>query len=185
MSRTCLTSLQQCNRARWQMLFHPTVLTLEYCDPLNFGQICISYASWALTGCNVTHSSISSWLVQRVPSPYLLHPLFLFSPICCELFSLFFKIRTDAPQNILSIVARVVCFTLAQISLNIRLNTTYSRIPSRNSPRFSRSATGGRCRHSIIYQLVSDWSVQTSIYTAKLCNPEATQIILINLKQKS
>jgi hypothetical protein len=63
MSRMRLTSLQKCNRAQWQMLFHPTALTLEFCNALTFGQMCISCSYCAFTGCNVTHNSISSWLV--------------------------------------------------------------------------------------------------------------------------
>ncbi len=53
-----LTSLQKCNRARWQMLFHPTELTLEFCNPLTFGQMSISCTSWALTGWNMTRKNL-------------------------------------------------------------------------------------------------------------------------------
>jgi hypothetical protein len=124
MSRMRLTSLQKSNRARWQMLFHPTVLKFGFCDPLAFGQMCISCASWAFTGCNVTHSSISSRLVQRDP-PHPLHLSFFSLYLYCELlgsaryfyglntysaillryravaklFDLFLKLCTNAPQR--------------------------------------------------------------------------------------
>ncbi len=77
MNRMCLTSLQKCNRARWQMLFHPTEFKLEFCNPLTFGQMWISCASWASTGWNMTQRNLlfihDSW---AIPSPFtaILHP---------------------------------------------------------------------------------------------------------------
>ncbi len=63
------------------MLFHPTALTLEFCNPLTFGQMCISCASWDFAGWNMAlwnllfsddssrtlspHSTPSSCLVER------------------------------------------------------------------------------------------------------------------------
>ncbi len=101
LSHMCLTSLPKCNRARWQMLFHPTVLRLEFCNPLTFGQMCISCAFYALPGWNLTEKNLllidnwsippnplshtSSWLVSGIdeshppPSPY---KLLRFSEIC-------------------------------------------------------------------------------------------------------
>ncbi len=58
MSHMCLTSLQKCNRAQWQMLFHPTTLTLEFWNPLTFEQMCISRANCDLTGWTVTQKTL-------------------------------------------------------------------------------------------------------------------------------
>ncbi len=72
MNHMCLTSIQNCNRARWQMLFHPTEFQLEFCNPLTFGQMWISWASWASTGWNMTQKNLllihDSW---RTPSPLI------------------------------------------------------------------------------------------------------------------
>jgi hypothetical protein len=94
-----LTSLQKCDRALWQMLFHPTALTFEFCDPLAFEQMCISCFHCALTGCNVTHNSISSWLVQRDPPLSCpLHTISLSIPTSAVKNLELLKIRTNAPQ---------------------------------------------------------------------------------------
>jgi hypothetical protein len=53
-SHMCLTSLQKCNRAWWQMLLHPTASKSEFCNPLTFGQINLSCAFCALPGWNMT-----------------------------------------------------------------------------------------------------------------------------------
>ncbi len=50
MSRMRLISLQKCNRAQKQRLFHPAAVTSECCNPLSFGQMCVSCAYCALTG---------------------------------------------------------------------------------------------------------------------------------------
>ncbi len=100
----CLTSLQKCNRARWQMLFHPTVLRLEFCNPLTFGQMCISCAFYALPGWNLTKKNLllinnwsvppnplshtSSWLVSGIyeshPPPFPLWITKILWNLCCS-----------------------------------------------------------------------------------------------------
>ncbi len=57
MSRMHLTSLQKCNRAWWQMLFHPTALTSEFSNPLTFGQIHLPCALCAFPGWNMTQKN--------------------------------------------------------------------------------------------------------------------------------
>jgi hypothetical protein len=71
MSYMCLTSLQKWNWARWQMLFHPTALTLEFCNPLTFGQIHLSCAFCAFPGWNMTqkiHFLLHHWSIPPSPS---------------------------------------------------------------------------------------------------------------------
>jgi hypothetical protein len=70
LSHMCLTSLQKCNQARWQMLFHPIVLRLEFCNPLTFGQMCISCAFYALPGWNLTKKNLllfDDWSIPPTP----------------------------------------------------------------------------------------------------------------------
>jgi hypothetical protein len=84
MSRMRLTSLQKCNRARWRMLFRPTVLTFEFCDPLTFGQMCFPVPLELLLDVMrlivVFHHD---WSRETPPHPNA--PLFLFPPKYCEL----------------------------------------------------------------------------------------------------
>ncbi len=71
MSRMHLTSLQKCNRAWWQMLFHPTALTLEFWNPLTSGQIHLSCVFCALPGWNMTqkiHLLLHYWSIPLSPS---------------------------------------------------------------------------------------------------------------------
>jgi hypothetical protein len=76
MNHMCLTSLQKCNRAWWQMLFHPTALTLEFWNPLTFGQIHLSCVCCALPGWNMTqkiHLLLHYWSIPLSPSmPYFI-----------------------------------------------------------------------------------------------------------------
>jgi hypothetical protein len=102
MSQMCLTSLQKCNRARWQMLFHPTTLTLDFCNPLTSGQMCMSCASWTFTKWNITQKNLlfiddssrtplhltailhSGWLRETPtpsPTPMLPGPEIVFRPV--------------------------------------------------------------------------------------------------------
>jgi hypothetical protein len=137
MSHICLTNLQKCNRARWQMLFHPTVLTLEFYNPLTFGQMCIFCASWAFTGWNVTQKTLlfdhdssvtpspsqhdSSWLVQRTLPPPLpiaarIHVL---SFTCCDIIRLIF-LRIPAPH-----ITTDSVFSPSSMSCWISTHTSY------------------------------------------------------------
>ncbi len=71
MSHMHLTSLQKCNRAWWQMLFHPTALRSEFCLPLTFGQIHLSCAFCAFPGWNMTqkiHFLLHHWSIPPSPS---------------------------------------------------------------------------------------------------------------------
>jgi hypothetical protein len=66
-----LTNLQKRYRARWQMLFHPTELRSEFCNPLTFGQIHLSCAFCALLGWNMTQKirlSLHHWSIPPSPS---------------------------------------------------------------------------------------------------------------------
>jgi hypothetical protein len=71
MSHMHLTNLQKRNRARWQMLFHPTELRSEFCNPLTFGQIHLSCAFCALLGWNMTQKIrllLHHWSIPPPPS---------------------------------------------------------------------------------------------------------------------
>ncbi len=66
-----LTRLQKRNRAWWQMLFHPTALRSEFCNPLTFGQIHPSCAFCALPGWNMTQKIcllLHHWSILSSPS---------------------------------------------------------------------------------------------------------------------
>jgi hypothetical protein len=114
MSHMCLTNLQKCDRARWQMLFHPTALTLEFYNPPTFRQTCISCASWAFTGWNViqktllfihdssvTPSPSQQYFILIGPENPLPPPiaayLHVLSFLCCDIVKLIY-LRITAPQ---------------------------------------------------------------------------------------
>ncbi len=105
MSHIHLTRLQKRNRAWWQMLFHPTALRSEFCNPLNFGQIHLSCAFCALPGWNMTQKIrlfLHHWSTPPSPSmqyfiligwksPVLPGPDIVFRPVHKKKFGQFHK----------------------------------------------------------------------------------------------
>ncbi len=128
MSCMCLTRLQKCNRVQWHMLFHPTALSLEFCNPLTFEQMCIFCAYCVLAGWNVTQRIL--WFIHgssMIPSPsyqyFILigsketppssqYPLVLtpcpFLTLCCEKFWIFPLVRTKVPQIVNDLIGHLM-----------------------------------------------------------------------------